>query len=113
MDSNVEINAGAFQGAYIACLRCEEFLAFRNSLIQLYSKLSGEADFKSMEDWLNVKIIGDGLGHFEAKCKARDTLGSDSRLEFSLLLDQTQMPEIIRGLENILEKFPVKGSSDV
>ena len=113
MDSNVEINAGAFQGAYTACLRCDEFLAFRNSLVQLYSTLSGEAGFRSMEDWLTVKITGDGLGHFEVECKARDTFGFDSRLEFSLFLDQTQMPEIIRGLDNILEQFPLKGNPDV
>jgi hypothetical protein len=113
LDSNIEINAGAFRGAYGACLRGDEFQAFRDKLVPLYTALSGEAEFSSMENWLAIKIKGDGLGHFEAECKARDTFGSDSRLEFTLSFDQTQLPEIIKGIDSILEKFPVRGRSDV
>jgi hypothetical protein len=55
-----------FVEGYRGYFRAEEFSQFRNELSELYSSLKGEACFESMEDWLNIKVHGDGLGHMTA-----------------------------------------------
>jgi hypothetical protein len=109
VDARVEIVAGGFRGGYRAYLRAEEFSRFRNELSELYSSLKGEACFESMEDWLNVKVDGDGLGHMTAECKAMDEAGVGNTLRFGLTFDQSDIPELLQSLNEIVGKFPVIG----
>ncbi|MDN5942717.1 MAG: hypothetical protein L0H94_12605 [Nitrospira sp.] len=109
VDARVEIAAGGFRGRYRAYLRTEEFFGFQNEIAKLYYSLKGEACFDSMEDWLSIKVKGDGLGHMTADCKAMDEAGTGNTLCFELRFDQSDMPEILSGLAEIVDKFPVIG----
>jgi hypothetical protein len=62
-----------------------------------------------MEGWLKIDIEGDGKGHFHAACVALDQPGIGSKLAFGVDFDQTELPEILRGLDAICETFPVVG----
>lgn len=112
VESHVEIRVGAFTGRFRASLRANEFAHFREELARLYSDLTGTAVFSSMEQWLTMKIQGDGLGHFEAECHAMDQAGVGNRLEFRLSFDQTDIPGILKGLDRVNEAFPARGSPD-
>jgi hypothetical protein len=112
LESKVDIRVGGFRGHFRASLRAEEFQRFKDQFAELYQDLKGSAEFSSLEDWLTVRVKGDGLGHFEAKCQAMDEAGTGNRLEFRLAFDQTDIPAMVKGLEQILEAFPVRENSD-
>ena len=109
--ADVAVRAGAFQGAYEALLRADEFHDFRHQLAVLYEALSGVARFEAMENWVRVHIAGDGRGHFLARCTLRDNLGMGNELNFGLEFDQTAIPKMLQDLDRLLHAFPVKGSS--
>lgn len=106
--AEVSVRAGAFQGAFEASLRTTDFESFRRKLGALYEKLSGEAVFETMERWVDVRVVGDGRGHFEARCGLRDDASFGNRLTFSLAFDQTQVPAVLGRLDEIVRRFPVR-----
>jgi hypothetical protein len=58
---------------------------------------------------LAIEIKGDGKGHFHAACVAVDQAGIGNRLTFGLDFDQTELPEILGGVDAICAAFPVVG----
>ena len=109
MDTEMRITVAGIRAAIRASLRSDEFLTFHDELKPLYESLRGKATFSSMEEWLHLEIVGDGRGHFSAACKASDWKAAGNKLDFSLAFDQTQLPDMISGLEAILAEFPVVG----
>jgi len=107
--ATIRIAARAFRGEFEAQLRTDEFVGFRDRLRPLQQKLDGAAKFETMEGWLSVDIEGDGKGHFHAACEAVDRPGLGNRLTFGLDFDQTELPEILRGLDAVCAAFPVVG----
>lgn len=107
--SIINVSAGGFTGKVRASLRSEEFVEFMNELSMLYKELSGQAHFTTMEKWLSITVVGDGLGHFEAQCKLSDNApaGGGNTLYFTLHFDQTFIPGMLDGLNRIVTAFPV------
>jgi hypothetical protein len=112
VNSQIIIRVGGFNGNITASLRTDEFMRFKEELSRLYSTLKGRASFSSMEHWLTIHVEGDGLGHFEAECVVMDEVGIGNRLQFRLDFDQTELPGIVKGLEGILQAFPVRGRAN-
>ena len=112
VESAIELRAGGFQGRFSASLRAEDFTELRRQLAELHTHLEGEAKFSSMEGWLTIILRGDGLGHFEALCEAIDEPGVGNRLHFRLEFDQTEIPRMLKELEDIGRAFPVRGEPD-
>jgi hypothetical protein len=75
----------------------------------LHEDLACTATFTPLEDWLTIEVVGEGLGHFLAKCEARDEAGVGNALTFTLSFDQTDVPSILTGLGAIRSIFPVLG----
>ncbi len=109
--ATVTIAAGAFRGSFEAQFRADEFADFRDQLRPLYENLAGRAAFRPMEPWLLIEIKGDGMGHFHAACRADDRPATGNALAFTIDFDETELPAILRGLDEICETFPVVGSS--
>jgi hypothetical protein len=107
--ATVKIAARAFRGEFEAQLRADEFASFRNQILPLHEKLVGRATFETTEGWLRVEIEGDGKGHFRADCVAVDQPGMGNRLSFKIDFDQTELPDILCGLDAVCEAFPVIG----
>jgi hypothetical protein len=107
--AQIAVAAGGFRGEFEARLRTEEFVSFRDALRPLHEKLVGQAKFETMEGWLSVDVQGDGKGHFHADCVAVDLPGTGNRLTFGIDFDQTELREILRGLEAVADAFPVVG----
>ena len=105
--AEVRIKAGAFSGRYGAQFMNVDFSAFKKELEYLYEHLDSSALFEDLDQYLKIKIKGDGLGHLEVFCKATDNPGYlENRLAFYITTDQTYIPQLIRQLERINKEFP-------
>jgi hypothetical protein len=62
-----------------------------------------------MEEQLTIDLKGDSLGHYVASCIAIDRAGIGNRLFFDLEFDQSDIPEIIKGIDSVIREFPVVG----
>ncbi|AWI26866.1 WapI family immunity protein [Flavobacterium pallidum] len=109
--TKVDIKAGNFFGNYIAEFMTVDFVNFENQFTALYENLNGVANFNDLEGYVDLEIVGDGIGHFEVSISASDKPGyKSSSLEFSLDFDQTQIREMAFQLKKIINKFPKIGN---
>jgi hypothetical protein len=109
--SKVAVKAGSFSGEYNAEFRTTDFDRFKKDFSALYDNLSGGALFSDLEGYLELRIVGDGNGHFEMKATANDKPGIyGSQLTFEMNFDQTYIKDIVRQLDRITEAFPVVGN---
>ena len=104
----ISVKAGPFSGKFKANLMTTDFEMFKNGITELYNKLDGVATFYTLESQVDIKIMGDGIGHLTAQCEVMDNVGVGNKLEFEIDFDQTQIPELINQLEKITKEFPVK-----
>lgn len=109
LNARVTLSVGGFKGLLGGYLRPEEFLRFREEIATLNNNLSGKASFSTMEEWFSIKLTGDGKGHLILKGQVRDRPGSENTLNFTIELDQTFLPEILKGLDKTINIFPVIG----
>lgn len=108
--TKVTVKGGNFSGQYSADFLTVEFKKFKQELSQLYDNLKGTANFNDLEGFLELKIDGDGFGHFEVKVKACDQPGTNgSELTFKLAFDQTELKELVNQLNSITKQFPITG----
>jgi len=102
----IDVCVGGFPGQVKAALRSEDFRRFHRDLACLYEELRGEATFETLEGWLQLKVVGDGLGHFAMDGEVTDYPGTGNRLRFELSFDQTEVPPMLRSLAAILAVCP-------
>jgi len=105
----VKVKAGGFSGEFKADFMTVDFVSFKNELTKLYDKLNGIATFSTLESQVEIKIVGDGIGHLNAECEVMDYAGIGNKLEFEINFDQTHIPKIINQLEKITNRFPKIG----
>jgi hypothetical protein len=110
--SSLEIEAGGFHGAVCASLRADEITSFREALEELYTTLSGEALFESMEEWLTLRIAVCGSGGLEIRGTVVDQLGIGNELHFEIAgLDQSDLPAIVAALRQAEASYPLLWSA--
>ena len=106
----VTLRGGEFYGKYTAEFMTIDFEKFKQELSQLYDNLTGTANFYDLDDYLELKIVGDGIGHFKVNVIACDQPGIyASRLTFTMSFDQTQLKELVNQLERVTKQFPIVG----
>ena len=109
INTRIIIKVGGFKGDYEAQLRNVDFFDFKKGLENLYNILDGYANFNCIEDYLRIKIKGDGLGHFSAYCIAIDNPGINGHtLKFSIEFDQTEIHSLTKMIDDLLKEFPIK-----
>src|SRR5262245_60170970 len=54
---------GTWRAAVTTSLHADEFERFRQDVARLNKDLKGPAEFNSMEYWLSLRLVGDGVGH--------------------------------------------------
>ena len=107
LDGTTEVAAGAFRGRFDCLIRADELEQLHRQLVPLYETLSGEAVLANLEDWLHIRMTGDGRGHVEVRFRLRDEPGCGNSLEGRLDLDQSFLPALLRQLASVQEAFPV------
>jgi hypothetical protein len=105
----ISVKAGGFFGEFKADFMTVDFVSFKNELTKLYEKLNGIATFNTLESQIEIKIVGDGIGHLKAEREVMDYAGTRNKLEFEINFDQTQIPKILNQLEKITNRFPKVG----
>ena len=105
----VNVKAGGFSGEFKADFMTVDFESFKTELTKLYVNLNGIATFNTLESQVEIKIIGDGIGHLSAECEVMDYAGMGNKLEFKINFDQTHIPKILEQLEKITNRFPKIG----
>jgi len=114
LDIEVEIAVGGFRGLFGAKLTLGHLARLRNELAQLHSRdlreLAFEPYLSPYNSNLIFKIKGDGLGNFTADFDVADEPGN--QLEFRLSFDQTEIPEMLNGLDAMLIEYPFLDNSD-
>ena len=78
----------------------------------LENNLAGTAEFSTMESQIELLLRGDGIGHVSVEGTVFDQAGVGNKLSFRLEIDQTYLPQIVRSLDDVLQRFPVLGSPD-
>lgn len=108
--TQVTVKGGKFSGQYLGEFMTVDFEKFKQELSRLYDNLKGTANFNDLEGYLELKIDGDGIGHFEIQVKACDQPGiNGSELTFSMAFDQTELKELVNQLDRITKQFPISG----
>ena len=102
VDVIVKVKAGLFSGEFEAKFMRKDFIQFKDRLTYLYDKLKGYATFEELQHQVNIKVEGDGLGHFTAACQVKDRCGiGASTLAFDIAFDQTDIPVLLSQLSEI------------
>ncbi len=107
LKSKVIAKAGCFSGNFNAHLEKYDFEYFLIQLKLLYNKFDGSAVFNTIENQVNINIVGDGIGHLIAKCEIMDFAGNGNVLLFTINFDQSHLSKIINQLEIITNRYPV------
>ena len=108
--TQVTVKGGKFSGQYSGEFMTVDFEKFKQELSRLYDNLKGTANFNDLEGYLELKIKGDGLGHFEVQVKACDQPGiNGSELSFTMAFDQSELKELVNQFDRITRQFPIEG----
>lgn len=112
--TQVTIKGGKFSGQYTGDFMTFDFEKFKQELSILYDNLQGTANFNDLEGYLELKITGDGIGHFEVDVKACDQPGVNaSELTFTMGFDQTEIKDLVNQLDRITKQFPITGDLNI
>lgn len=112
--TKVTVKGGLFSGQYSGDFITVDFEKFKQELSRLYDNLKGTANFNDLEGYLELKITGDGIGHFEVDVKACDQPGVNaSELTFTMGFDQTELRELVNQLDRITKQFPITGNNKI
>lgn len=108
LNVEVSVNAGGFTGRFRASFQVAELSTFRDQLSSLYSTLTGEATFETLEAQLALVLTGDGRGGISLRGEAWDQPGVGNRLDFSFHLDQTHIAKTLGELNALVRGYPVR-----
>lgn len=110
----VTVKGGKFSGQYSGDFMAVDFEKFKQELSRLYDNLKGTVNFNDLEGYLELKITGDGIGHFEVDVKACDQPGINaSELTFTMGFDQTEIKNLVNQLDRITKQFPITGDFNI
>jgi hypothetical protein len=85
-------------------------VTFRDEVAALHPSLRGTATVRTMESWLTIQMAGDGRGHIELSGQLHDRPGSENRPEFRPEVDQTHLPHVLAGLDDVVTRFRARRS---
>ena len=93
-------------------LHLSEVASFLGECQTLSERLEGAAQLDCMEGNLQVSLeFSDGQGNIEASISLTpDPLTEEHAFVFAI--DQSHLPFILRGLQAVLERFPIRGTPD-
>ena len=110
INCHIKVKSGSFNGSYKAELTTFDFENFKHDLNRIYNNLNGKIEFKDLEGYLTINIVGDGTGNFASKTICNDRSGIYStELTFELGFDQTFIKEMVYNLNEITKSFPIVG----
>jgi hypothetical protein len=107
--SHVSVESGGFHAQFTCSLRAEDFAAFLPQLQHLVVDPRGAAQFRTMEEQLELDLQGDGLGHFDVQGQAVDRCGTGNTIGWSQTIDQSDLLRLIASVAAISTAYNVRG----
>jgi len=104
------VSVGGFTGRAGATIVTDELVSFSEQLHVLYDRLTGSAEFSTLESQLSLKLAGDGKGHIRLTGEVSDAAGIGNPLSFHLDFDQTLLQHSIHELDSVLKAFPIRNA---
>lgn len=98
---------GALVEASGSFLRTDELSAFLEECRAMHKTLAGQACLDTMEENPQVRLVASDKGHVAVETSI--TPDQTQQHRFRQDIDQTHLPEIVRGLTSVLQRFPVRG----
>jgi hypothetical protein len=92
---SVEVAAGPWRGECGAWFHMGELRTFATDVDRLYRELTGSVQFRPMEPYLELQLIGDGKGHIVVEGKAGDLASDGNHISFRFDVDQSELPAIV------------------
>ena len=105
---DIRVQAGGFRGKAAASILTAELAKLLSDLQLLYQNLSGSTEFRTMEEQLTLRFLGDGKGHIELRGEVADQAGIGNRLHFTLQLDPSQLGESVGELARVTQQLPIR-----
>jgi hypothetical protein len=102
----IRVSVGGFRGNMSASILTTDLIGFAVGLRSIFEKLSGSAEFSTIEKQLSLRLLCDRTGHVSLSGSVSDHAGIGNRLEFSLRLDQSDIASSVRQLDAITQTFP-------
>lgn len=106
LESEIKINTSNFNGTYRTNLRTDDFLRFREDILESENNHSTSFLFTTMEEGIFFEGRINLVGVIEWTCIAKT--GNDV-LNFSLESDLLSIKKLTIQIENILKIYPVVG----
>jgi hypothetical protein len=94
---DILVKASSFHGGFRANMTTLEFEELKSGLEECNNDFKAIFEFTRMEDPVDLKIRGDGLGNF---------YDNNVELKFYMVFDQTSLPQMIRDITEITTAFP-------
>jgi hypothetical protein len=108
LSCEVTVRADVFRGKFPAHLMTTEIDGLFQGLRALYHELEGEYVFEPLEHQLVLRVVCDATGHLNVRITVTHDAGSETRLRFTLSIDQTELAESLRQVSAVLKAFPIK-----
>lgn len=107
--TKITVKSDVFTGSFTGDFTTLDFEKFKQELAKLYDNLIGGAQFYGHENYLDLRIKGDGFGHFDVNVSACANPGYGGTLDFEISFDQTQINDLVSQLDKITDIFPISG----
>ena len=97
----INIKVDRFSGDITADYEHRDFVKLQSDLTNLHEALSRTAILNHRDEQFVLEFEGDGLGHITISGTAFAYPTYGNKLDFSLSIDQSHLPELIMQLQNI------------
>ena len=105
LTGHARVESGGLSGAKEGYFLEWSLRRLRDDLAGLYETLTGTVEFKSdYEEWLVMKVTGNGRGGIEVWGELRPDPAIPQRLIFGFEIDQTYLPPVIASLDGVLPR---------
>jgi len=98
----VAARSGGLAGRVTGALEPAALAAFRAAVAALGGAPRGRAALVAPDGFFALRLLGDGFGHFDARCELRDLAAAGSRLELTLPVNRRDLPAMLAALEALL-----------
>ncbi len=101
-ESSVKIEAGSYTAEGVIYITTSQIHTFYKQMAEGFRSLSGSAVLNDYENRFNLTAEFDGIGHVDINGSLEDM---DNKLTFKFVTDQTFIPELLKELKLISDKY--------